>query len=117
MKRLVLALALAASFAFPAVASAAQKTGCPNALELGEIDQIAVDFFPHLFPGQFDTAEGFAAAITELVDANGDGLACSRVFIFDNPSSHLYKLGIELLGEPTHRIQFGDNNANGSGSK
>ncbi len=110
-------MALGACLAFPAVASAAQKIGCPNALELGEIDQIAADFFPHLFPGQFDTAEDFAASITDLADANGDGLACSRVFIFDNPNSHLYKLGIELLGEPRHTLQITENNSNGSAAK
>jgi hypothetical protein len=107
---------LAAMLLAPGV-GAAQKTGCSageSVWQLQSIEEAAAEFFPHLFPGQFATADEFADAITALVDRNGDGLACTTVKVFDNPNSHYYKLGIEVLGEPTQKLGILDNNKNGS---
>lgn len=103
--------------AAPAGVVAAPKSGCPAAASgwfLSSPTAAAADFFVHLIPGQFATADAFAEAIDAGVDKNGDDQICVKLSWGDNlnPNSHWYRLGLELLGEPVHVMTVLDNNAN-----
>jgi hypothetical protein len=121
MRRALIATLIAAALiALPATALAAQKTGCAAA-ESGWhavlVTQAAADFFPHLTPGQFTSAEEFAEVIDALYDGNGDDMACIKLMWGWelNPNSHWYRLGFALgLDEPVHVMMVIDNTANGS---
>jgi len=103
--------------AMPAAVAAANSDGCPAAAGGWErvlTSVAAAEFFDHLLPGQFATAADFAAAIAASSDKDGDGWICRKLMWGDalNPQSHWYKLGWELLGEPTHVILTMDDRAN-----
>ena len=102
--------------AAPGTALAAQQTGCPSdssAWRLGTVEDVADGFFPHLFPDQWATPDEFESDFVAPLDRNEDGLVCARVQVYDfNPKSHWYKLGLEILGEPTQFLTVKDNSGN-----
>ena len=110
-------LAFSAVFATTALAAPSAVSCAAEASDwqLQDIDDIAADFFPHLFDAYpFDTPEAFAADIAQF-DKNSDGLMCARVSKGDdlNPKSHWYRMGwvIPLKGdpEPIHYLRVKDN--------
>jgi hypothetical protein len=95
---------------------AAQVSGCPAdsaGWQLGTVGEVAADFFPHLFPDQWASVTDFDTGYVAPFDRNDDGLMCSRVLVSDNnPNPHWYRLGIEVLGEPTQSLTSKDNSGN-----
>lgn len=97
--------------AFAAAPVAGAPPACPVTWELATVHDTAVDFFPHLLPGQFDTAAEFEAVLAAAEDADGDGWVCVKHLWGDalNPNSHWYRLGFEVgLNEPVHVILVKD---------
>ena len=91
--------------AFASAPVAAAPAACPTSWELATVHDTAVDFYPHLLPGQFETAVEFEAFLGSLEDNDGDGDVCvQRLWGYDlNPKSHWYLLGFEVgLNEPVH---------------
>jgi hypothetical protein len=120
MRRVLIASLLAIGLAaMPAAASAEQKRGCPGAgsgWSLANVWTEAAAFYPHLLPGHpFASAADFAAFVASVEDTNGDDWVCVKYGWGEdsNPNSHWYRLGLELLGEPTLAMMVHDNNANG----
>jgi hypothetical protein len=117
-RTLVSTLVAAALLALPATALAAPKDGCAAAASgwhAMSVEQAAEDFFPHLLPGQFATAEEFAEVLDMIYDRNGDDMACIKLMWGWelNPNSHWYRAGFELgLDEPVHVLLIIDNTAN-----
>ena len=117
-RALVSTLVAAVLLALPATALAAPKDGCAAAAsgwQAISVAQAAEDFFPHLLPGQFASAEEFAEILDAIYDRNGDDLACIKLMWgFElNPNSHWYRVGFEIgLDEPVHVLLIIDNTAN-----
>jgi hypothetical protein len=111
VRRVLPFLVAALVFPFAAVSVAAAPAACPTAWEPATVHDTAVDFFPHLTPGQFETAEELEAAIASTYDKDADGNICIKhQWGYDlNPNSHWYQVGFELgLNEPVHVIQLKD---------
>ena len=112
-------LVAAVLLALPATALAAPKDGCAAAASgwhALSVAQAAEDFFPHLLPGQFESAEEFAETL-DAYDRDGDDLACVKLMWGAelNPNSHWYRVGFEIgLDEPVHVLLLIDNTANAS---
>jgi hypothetical protein len=113
------ALIVSAAMA-PAAAHAAQESGCPadsGGWQLRTVGAVAADFFPHVFPDQWATVAQFETDYVEPFDRNDDGLVCARVQVSDNnPNAHWYRVGIEVLGEPTQFLTVKDNSGNANAS-
>jgi hypothetical protein len=97
--------------AFAAAPVAAAPAACPTSWESATVHNTAVDFFPHLVPGQFATAAEFEVVISAMDDRDDDGVVCVKHAWgwALNPNSHWYRLGFELgLNEPVHLIMVKD---------
>lgn len=111
-------VACAAALAMTAGAAAAPKQGCPA----GEWQELTLQKVADaVWPTLLDTtpwtdADDFRDTAVAPIDKNGDGSICIKQQWGDalNPSSHYYRLGVELLGSPTVLTIARDNNANGS---
>lgn len=110
---------LAFSVAVPA--AAAPRTGCAaeaSGWREGTIDEVAAAVYPEILPGHpWPTLDDFVAAIAPL-DANSDGSLCVKQIWGDelNPSSHWYRVGMDLLGRPVVANYIRENSGrNGSG--
>jgi len=96
---------------FASAPVAATPAACATPWELSTVHDTAVDFFPHLLPGQFETAAELEAALGPLEDKDGDGDICvKQLWGYDlNPNSHWYHLGFEVgLNEPVHVLLVKD---------
>ena len=83
---------------------------CPTTWQRATVHDTAVDFFPHLLPGQFETAAEFETVLA-AESADGDPVVCVKHLWGDalNPKSHWYQLGFEVgLNEPVHVILVKD---------
>lgn len=120
VRRFLVATSLGlALLAAPGATLAAPKAGCATAggFELKTVQDAAALIFPHLLPGQFATQAALAAAIDAAYDdKRPDNMVCVKTLWGEhlNPNSHWYRVGVELLGEPTHLFLVEDNRANGS---
>lgn len=118
MRKLVVAgvLTAAAVTGLPAVAGAEPKTGCPPEIT-GSLQRTVMEAAQTVYDGLLvnpyaDVSE--LAAILDGVDRNEDGNICllPRWGEDRNPKSHWYKVGMELIGEPTTLFLAYDNNSN-----
>ena len=95
-------------------AMGAQKTGCPAAdgWELVTVEESAATIWPDLLdPSAFPGGQTELAAALAGYDRNGDDWLCVKVQPQDNnPNAHWYKVGLEILGEPTTYYIPSDNN-------
>lgn len=100
-------------------AIAAPKTGCPAGEDWTEslvVDAAAAIWPALLDPSPWADEAAFASFLDATYDRNGDDAVCVKTMWGDdlNPNSHWYRVGLELIGEPTQMFIVRDNNANGS---
>ncbi len=119
MRKLFVAgvLTAAAVTGLPTVAGAEPKTGCPPAIT-GSLDltalQAAQIVYDGLLVNPYEDVFELEAELVAAVDRNGDDRICllPRWGESLNPNSHWYKVGWELIGEPTTLFLAYDNNSN-----
>lgn len=99
-------------------ASADQKTGCPNGQGFTDPPVGISAAADYIFPILLDTSAfpggvGDLAADLASYDRNGDGMLCLKSMWGDalNQNSHWYKVGVDVLGEPTTQVFAYDNNS------
>jgi hypothetical protein len=104
--------------AMPAAVLAAPKDGCPagaQGWQAMSVADAAALIHPHLFPGAFPTVDALVADIESRSDAKRpDDVVCVKEQWGEalNPNSHWYRVGVAVLGEPTHAFHVKDNTAN-----